>query len=338
MVSFLIVLLILAIILFIIKKRTNGPLNTIKKDLTGKLVIITGCSDGIGLETAKDLLNSNAKVIFACRNKSKTENIINNLPDNLKNNAIFIKLDLVSFKNIYEFANEIKTKYPRIDILINNAGISPSIFTKTEDGYIDLLQVNYLGNILLTLLLLEHFNEKESKIINVSSAGYKWSKITSGYFKYLNNYDEMVEYYKKQRGRFALYMDTKLMLNFFTQYLAEYAEKKYPYLKVVCLHPGLIFTNIMQFETLFQKIIFYVFLRNIFYVFSKDVKHGAQTTLFCSYSDNKDLVNGAYYDYLKIEKYIPIAKDENLRKEIVNETLNILKNKYNELSYLPLCS
>ena len=64
--------------------------------------------------------------------------------------------------------------------------------------------------------------------------------------------------------------------------------------------------------------------------------HGAQTTLFLSYSDNKDLVNGAYYKDFKYEKYTKIACDEKLRNEMVNETLNILKNKFKELEYLPL--
>ena len=76
--SFLIFLVIFIILGYFIKKWANGPLNPIKKDLTGKLIIVTGSSDGIGLETAKDLLNSNAKVIFACRNKTKTQEIINN--------------------------------------------------------------------------------------------------------------------------------------------------------------------------------------------------------------------------------------------------------------------
>ena len=74
-----------------------------------------------------------------------------------------------------------------------------------------------------------------------------------------------------------------------------------------------------------------------FYILSKDRVHDAQTTLFLSYSDNKDLVNGAYYNNLKFEKYTPKGKDEKLRKEMVNETLNILKNIYKELDYLPLC-
>ena len=99
------------------QKMGNGPLNPIKKDLTNKFIIVAGSSDGIGLEAAKDLLNSNTKVVFACRNKTKTENIINALPEKSKKNAIFIQLDLQSFKSIENFSKEIKSKYPKIDAL-----------------------------------------------------------------------------------------------------------------------------------------------------------------------------------------------------------------------------
>ena len=57
---------------------------------------------------------------------------------------------------------------------------------------------------------------------------------------------------------------------------------------------------------------------------------------FLSYSDNKDLVSGAYYNNLKVEKYIPIAKDEKLKNEMINETIINLKSKYKELEYLSL--
>ena len=184
--NLLALLIIIIILAYLSKKWANGPLNPIKKDLKGNLIIITGSSDGIGLETAKDLLKSNAKVIFACRNKNKTEGIINSFPENMKKNAIFIQLELENFKSIENFAKEIKSKYPKIDILINNAGLSSwgNIY-KTEDGYMNVYQVNYLGNALLTLLLLEHFNEKESKIINISSTEYKRAKLVYGDSKYL---------------------------------------------------------------------------------------------------------------------------------------------------------
>ena len=83
-----------------------------------------------------------------------------------------MKLDLECFKSKDNFIKEIK-----INILVNNGGLSSweNIY-KTEDEYLNVCQVNYLGNALLTLLLLEHFNEKESKIISVSSMAYKGSK------------------------------------------------------------------------------------------------------------------------------------------------------------------
>ena len=110
--SLLLLLIFLIILGYLIKKWGNGPLNPIKKDLTGKIIIVTCASDEIGLETAKDILKSNAKVIFPCRNKIKTEAIINKFPEELKKNSIFIQLDLESFKSIVNFVKEIKLKYP----------------------------------------------------------------------------------------------------------------------------------------------------------------------------------------------------------------------------------
>jgi retinol dehydrogenase-13 len=335
--SLLIILIILIVLIYLIGKWANGPLNPIKKDLTGKLIIITGSSDGIGLETAKDLLKSNAKVIFACRNKAKTEGIINTFPENLKKNSIFVQLNLESFKSISNFVKEIKSKFQKIDVLINNAGISSwNKAYKTEDEYVNVYQTNYLGSVLLTLLLLDHFNEKESKIINLSSIEHKRATLTYGDSKYLNNYDLMSKHFSEMIYKQNFYSNTKLLMIYFTQYLARLSEEKYPYLKIVCLHPGVIFTKIFIPDNALINILFTIFVKSIFYLFTKDVVHGAQTTLFLAYSDNKDLVNGGYYADLKHEKYIPIARDEKLRNEMINETLNGLKMKYKELEYLPL--
>ena len=150
------------------------------------------------------------------------------------------------FKSIENFVKEIKSKYPKIDILINNAGLSSwGNAYKTEDGYINVYQVNYLGGVLLTLLLLDHFNEKESKIINLSSTEYRRAKLSYGDSKYLNNYDMMYNHFSQMIYKQEFYSNTKLLVVYFTRYLAELAEEKYPYLKVVCLHPGVIFTKIL---------------------------------------------------------------------------------------------
>ena len=92
--------------------------------------------------------------------------------------------------------------------------------------------------------------------------------------------------------------------------------------------PGVIVsTNIFQYKKLINKIIFIILLKFPIYLFGKDLIQGAQTSFFLSYSDNKDLVNGGYYNNLKLEKYTPKGKDEKLRNEMVNETLKILQVK-----------
>ena len=99
--------------------------------MTNKIIIITGSSNGLGKESAFDLLNHNAKVIFACRSEERTMKVINTLPENLRKNATFMKLDVSSFKSIINFVNEVKQKYDKIDILMNNAGAMPIKFDWT---------------------------------------------------------------------------------------------------------------------------------------------------------------------------------------------------------------
>ena len=76
-----------------------------------------------------------------------------------------------------------------------------------------------------------------------------------------------------------------------------------------------------------NPVLFIINFRNLFYLFTKDIVHGAQNTLFLIYSDNKDLVNGGYYNNLKLGKYVPKAKDEKLKDEMVNEAFRNIKNE-----------
>ena len=127
--------LIIIILLYFLRKRLKGGVCENKHDMTNKTIIITGSSSGIGKESALDLLNHNAKVIFACRSEERTMKIINNLPENLRKNAFFMKLDVSDLTSIYNFVQEIKKKYKKIDILMNNAGCMPIKFIWKEDGY-----------------------------------------------------------------------------------------------------------------------------------------------------------------------------------------------------------
>ena len=326
---------IIIILLYFLRKRLKGGVCENKHDMTNKIIIITGSSSGIGKESALDLLNHNAKVIFACRSEERTMKIINNLPENLRKNAFFMKLDVSDLTSIYNFVQEIKKKYKKIDILMNNAGCMPIKFIWTEDGYDVNFVTNYIGPFLLSALLLPVMNKesKDSKIINISSAMHLWPKIEMGEIKNYANKEYMKNFYQdsKIKGVFnVLYNNTKLFIIYMTNYFALLCEKNNLNIKNVCLHPGLVQSEFFEKSTkvnpLAKALIFILqFLVNFL---TKNPVEGAQTQLHLSYAKNSEIINGGYYQDCKIEKPGLFAINENLRNDVINWTIDELKNKF----------
>ena len=228
---FIISCLIIIIFLYFLRKKLKGGVCENKHDMSDKIIIITGSSSGIGKESALDLLNHNAKVIFACRSEERTMKIINNLPENIRKNAIFMKLDVSNLTSIYNFVQEIKNKFQKIDILMNNAGCMPLKFDWTEDEYDSNFVTNYIGPFLLSALFLPILNKEseDSKIINISSAMHLWPKIEKGEIKNYANKEYMKNFYNdsKTKGVYnTLYNNTKLFVIYMTNYFALFCEKK----------------------------------------------------------------------------------------------------------------
>ena len=142
---------------------------------------------GLGKYAMLDLVSSGAKIIMGCRSEVKAKEAIISLTEEQKKQVDFIRLDLCDFQSIVSFVKQIKEKYPKIDILMNNAGAQPTKFNVTKDGFESFIQGNYLGMALLSNLLLKHFNENEGKIINVSSIAHFWSDLNE------SNYDVLLD-------------------------------------------------------------------------------------------------------------------------------------------------
>ena len=203
--------------------------------LDGKTVIITGANTGIGLETAVDLAKRNARVILACRSVERGETAAVEVRKRSGNdNAVFIQLDLASLDSVREFAAKILEEEPRIDILINNAGVTNNAFTKSTDGFELTFAVNHLGHFLLTNLLLDCIKEAPSaRIINISSSVYRGGQIN------LNDIN-----LERSYGAFEAYAQSKLANILFTRKLAK--ELQGTGVTVNAVHPGLIYTNIFR--------------------------------------------------------------------------------------------
>jgi retinol dehydrogenase 12 len=143
-------------------------------DMNGKVVVITGSNIGIGLETAVGVATRGATTVLACRNQEKANAAATEIKNRSGNDDVHvIALDLSDLASVQRAADEILTRWDRLDVLINNAG---GIWTErhlTKQGFEQTFAVNHLGHFLLTNLLLDRLKKSApSRIVNLSSVGH----------------------------------------------------------------------------------------------------------------------------------------------------------------------
>lgn len=156
-----------------------------------KQILITGGNTGIGLATARQLARQGHAVILACRDQTKGQAALaklrNEAPDAP---ASLVQLDLASLEQVRDCAQQVLERFPRIDVLINNAGVVPTRQQFSRDGYELQFGVNYLGHVLLTHLLLPALEQSgQARIVHLSSVAHWLGRINEntwrGRFPYL---------------------------------------------------------------------------------------------------------------------------------------------------------
>ena len=276
----------------------NGPRNRITKNLKSKVIIVTGASEGIGTETAMKLLKDEAVVIFACRDEKKTLDLISKIKnEEMRNRAIFMKIDLSDFESIKNFLSEFKSKFSSLDILINNAGAIFKNFQKSPSGIESTLQVNTLGPIVLTQGLLDLLDKSNGRVINVSSMIYQSFRHDQKFYQAIDTekYDFNNNSNKDAYSSMNQYEFSKMGNIFFTQYLNEYILDKRLNIKTASLHPGVILTDLFRDYKGFLLNTLIIPIYPIVWLMTKTKVMGAQTTLHLCYVPDKDFVSGAYY-------------------------------------------
>ena len=334
--TFVIILVSVLIFLLIcdrISSWFNGPLTTKTHSMKGKVIVITGASRGIGLETVRDLLRQGATVIMGSRDGDKSKKVIETLPH--KNRCFYENLDLTDYKSIKEFVEAVLEKFNKIDVLINNAGSCFQYFT-IQDGIELTYLTNHLGHTILSCLFLEHFNPK-GRIINLVTTKYKriWQK-TLNAFTSEDNID--FSYNKKNYDWMKTYILSKLAGVHLAQYLGDYCENKKIGVKVVSCHPGFInnyFFRDIEAHSLYWFVRDFIMIPLRWLIF-KDNINGAQTTLHCTYLEYENLINKGYYRDCINEKIIPIGLLENAKKTMKFDKMimiqnDIIKNEDNQL-------
>ena len=148
-------------------------------DMQGKTVVVTGGNSGIGLETAEALAGMGARVIVTARNADKGRAAVAGIVERLGGDAPvqLVVFDLADLSSVRRGASEILEQAPRLDVLVNNAGVVLSERHETVDGFEATFATNHLGPFLLTNLLLDRLRESApSRIVNVASTAHNTAR------------------------------------------------------------------------------------------------------------------------------------------------------------------
>lgn len=262
-------------------------------DMTGKTVVITGATSGLGKESAKEISRMGATVAITGRNLEKLDLVANEIKETVPNAKIDTFLcDQSLMSEVRRLAKELLAKYAKIDVLMNNAGITCQRPKLTCEGLEQVFATNHLSPFLLTNLLLDRLIQSKARVVNVSSAMHKHVKID---FENLQS----IRGFNWDRS----YSRSKLMNLLFTYELAKRCQGKT--ITINAIHPGLVKTNIGRNDTFYLKI-----GKAMADLFAIPVEKGAQTQIHVATSPEVEGVTGKYFAKCQIEPSSPASMVE----------------------------
>jgi len=258
-------------------------------DLQDKIMLVTGATSGIGEITARELARQGAHVIILARNSSKAERTQREIIAATGNERVDIVLaDLSVLQQVRDVAAQLHDKYPRLDVLVNNAGLMFGAEREVSaDGYEMTLATNHLGPFLLTSLLFGLLQKSPAaRIVNVASTAYRFSKPTLDDIQSEHSYSPMWEY-----------GNTKLWNIMFTQELAQrLREHGITNVTTNSLHPGAVATGYGKQSGGWLSAVL-----ALGRPFMLSPEKGAETSIFLASNEGVATTNGGFFSKKKPE-------------------------------------
>lgn len=263
-------------------------------DMAGKVVMVTGATNGIGKQTALALARMGATVIVVGRSRARCDATIATLSAETGNNALEAMVaDLSSMAEVRRLAAEFKAKHARLHVLINNAG---AIFMRREttaDGYERTFAFNHLSYFLLTNLLLDVLKASApARVVNVSSEAQQAGRIDW----------ENLQGAKRYTG-FGAYALSKLANVMFTYELARRLEGTGVTANV--LHPGFVRSGFGHNNGALMRL-----AMRLVQVFALSPEQGAQTSVYLASAPEVEGITGKYWIRCKPARSSPASLDE----------------------------
>jgi len=239
-------------------------------DQSGRTAVVTGASSGLGLETARVLAGRGATVVLACRDMGKAGRAGGIIRAEAGRASVrVVRLDLASLSSVREAAAEIRSSCPRLDLLINNAGVMRPPYGRSADGFELTFATNHLGHFALTGLVLDRLLETPgSRIVTVSSVGHRDGEM---------RFDDL----QFERGYRAddAYAQSKLANLLFTYELAARLRAASRRTIALAAHPGVARTELFRWDPRLTRTLLSPALRPLVFWGVHDARRGALPVL-----------------------------------------------------------
>ncbi len=271
--------------------------NTTNVSMDGQVCVVTGADSGVGYETSLQLARHAAHLVMVCLDEIPGKEAKARIEAEAKGPVDLILCDLSSLVEVRGLAKTLLDNYPKINILINNAGVHHTTRLTTVDGYEMVFAVNYLAPFLLTMLLLDRIKDSApARIINVSSDGHRFGGLD------LNDLHWEKRRYRGLKG----YGASKLAVNLFTLMLS--GNLKDSGVTINAVHPGAIHSNIGMTNGPV-----YLFIRKVFINRMLNPTHHAGSALYyLAASPDLGSVSGKYFNMTHQKEPWGVSSDRAL--------------------------
>jgi NAD(P)-dependent dehydrogenase (short-subunit alcohol dehydrogenase family) len=241
----------------------------------GRVAVVTGANTGLGFETARVLAERGASVVLAVRDVDKGERAAARIGGDVTVQA----LDLTSLESVHAAASDLRAAHPRIDLLVNNAGVMYTPKRTTRDGFEMQIGTNHLGHFALTGLLLDRLLPVAgSRVVTVSSVGHR--------IRAAIHFDDLN--WERSYGRVAAYGQSKLANLMFT-YELQRRLATHGTTAAVAAHPGMSNTELARNTPAFLRMPLTLFAP----LLTQNVSMGALPTLRAA--ADPAVLGGQYY-------------------------------------------
>ncbi|KAJ5769083.1 short-chain dehydrogenase [Penicillium odoratum] len=293
--------------------------------LVGKSILITGCSSGLGIETARALYRTGATLYLTARDVKKMQSTLSDLADSPR--VHFLHLDLNSLSSVRECAETFLSKSQTLNILIENAGVMACPEGRTADGFETQFGSNFLAHFLLLyllkpLLLASSVPEFNSRIVIVASSAHRASSVHFDNITLAGEYEPWKAYGQSK---------TALV------WAANEIERRYgPHgLHAFSLHPGGIQTELLRHVSDEQKATWAN--DDVVSNYWKSPEQGAATTVWAAVAKELEGQGGKYLDNCQVAGphdtakgryapgYAPWAYDADGASKLWTKTLQMLE-------------